>query len=115
MAKRPDSHVIREVSDGLEAVCVAEALKPDLILLDIGLPTLNGFAAARQIRRLAPESKLIFVSQECLPDIVQEAFNLGAQGYVVKTRAAIDLLLAIEAVLAGRHFVSSGLMTSGPG
>ena len=109
LAKRPDSPVIREVSDGLEAVCLAEALKPDLILLDIGLPTLNGIAAARQIRRLAPESKIIFVSQEFSPDIVQEAFNLGAQGYVVKTRAAIDLLPAVEAVLEGRHFVSHGL------
>jgi DNA-binding NarL/FixJ family response regulator len=109
LAKRPDSQVICEVSDGQEAVWQVEALKPELILLDIGLPTLNGIAAARQIRKLAPESKIIFVSQESSPDIVQEALNLGAWGYVVKTRAAIDLQPAVEAVLEGRHFVSDGL------
>lgn len=63
----------------------------------------------RQIRKLSPESKIIFVSQESSPDIVQEAFYLGARGYVAKTRAASDLLAAIEAVLEGRHVVSGGL------
>jgi DNA-binding NarL/FixJ family response regulator len=101
--------IIAEVSDGLEAVQKAEELKPDLILLDIGLPTLDGFAAARQIRKLAPESKVIFVSQESSPDLVQEALNLGARGYVVKTMVASCLLAAIEAVLEGRQFVSPGL------
>ena len=101
--------VIGKVSDGLEAVHNAEELKPDLILLDIGLPTLNGIEAARQIRELAPESKIIFVSQESSPDLVQEALNLGAWGYVAKTRVASDLLAAIEAVLKGRRVVSSGM------
>ena len=64
---------------------------------------------ARQIRKLAPESKIIFVSQESSPDLVQEALNLGARGYVAKTRAASDLLAAIDAVLEGMQFVSSGL------
>jgi DNA-binding NarL/FixJ family response regulator len=109
LAKRPDLQVICEVADGLEAVQKAEGLEPDLVLLDIGLPTLNGIEAARQIRKLAPESKIIFVSQESSPEVVQEALNLGAWGYVVKTSAAIDLLAAVEAVLKGRHFVSAGL------
>ena len=95
-----------EASDGAEAVRQAEELKPDLILLDIGLPTLNGMAAARQIRKLAPDSKIIFVSQESSPDLVQEALSLGARGYVAKTRAASDLLAAVEEVLEGRPFVS---------
>ena len=73
LAKRGDLEVICEVSDGLEAVQMAEELKPDLILLDIGLPTLNGIEAARQILQLAPESKIIFLSQESSADIVQEA------------------------------------------
>jgi DNA-binding NarL/FixJ family response regulator len=109
LAKLPEVQVICEAPDGLEVVKAAGDLKPDLILLDIGLPMLNGLQAARQIRKLAPESKIIFVSQESSPDIVQEALNLGARGYVVKTRAEIDLLLAVEAVLEGRNFVSDGL------
>jgi DNA-binding NarL/FixJ family response regulator len=106
---RQELQVVGEASDGLEAVQLAEGLKPELILLDIGLPTLNGIAAARQIRKLTPESKIIFVSQESSPDVVQEALNVGARGYVVKTMAARDLIAAIEAVLEGRQFVSSGL------
>jgi len=110
LANRPHLQVIGEVSDGLEAVQRVAELKPDLILLDIGLPTLDGIHAARQIRKLIPESKIVFVSQESSPDVVQEAFILGAQGFVVKTRAAIDLIAAVEAVLEGRQFVSSGLL-----
>ena len=107
LEKRPDLQVVCEVPDGLQAVQEAEKLKPDLILLDIGLPTLNGIEAARQIRNLAPESKIIFVSQESSADVVQEALSVGAWGYVVKTRAGNDLLAAVEAVLAGKQFVSS--------
>ena len=98
--------VIGEVSDGLEAVRKAEELKPDLILLDIGLPTMNGIEAARQIREISPGSKILFVSQESSADTVQEALNTGASGYVVKTKAGSDLLAAIEAVMLGKQFVS---------
>jgi DNA-binding NarL/FixJ family response regulator len=115
LAKRQDLQVICEVSDGFEAVQRAEELKPDLILLDIGLPTLSGLQAAREIRKLAPESRIIFVSQQSSPDLVQEALSLGAQGYVSKTRLASDLLVAVEAVLEGRQFVSRGLITGGAG
>ena len=106
---QPSLQIIAEVSDGLEAIRQAEELQPELILLDIGLPMLNGIAVARQIRKGVPDSKIIFVSQESSPDVVQEALNLGAKGYVVKTRVAIDLLAAVEAVLEGRQFVSDGL------
>lgn len=99
--------VISEASDGLEAVQKAQELQPDLILLDIGLPTLNGIEAARRIRQLAPKSKIIFVSQESSADVVQAALSLGASGYVVKGKAATDLRAAVEAVLAGNTFVSS--------
>ncbi len=78
LAERPDVQVIGEVADGLEAVQKAELLEPDLVLLDIGLPTLNGIEAARQIRKLAPASKIIFVSQESSCEVVQGALNLEA-------------------------------------
>ncbi len=98
--------IVGEVSDGLEAIQKAVELKPDLILLDIGLPTLNGIEVARQIRKLVPESKIIFLSQESSADIVQEALNLGAVGYIVKARTNRELLPAVGAVLAGKTFVS---------
>jgi DNA-binding NarL/FixJ family response regulator len=109
LQKEQDLQVICEVCDGLGAVQKAQELKPDLILLDLGLPALNGFAAARQIRQLSPESKMLFVSIESSDDLVQEAFSSGALGYVSKTRVGSDLLAAVEAVLEGRRFVSVGL------
>jgi DNA-binding NarL/FixJ family response regulator len=80
LATRPDLRIVCEVADGLQAVQKAEVLKPDLVLLDIGLPTLNGIEAARQIRKLAPKSEIIFLSQESSPDVVQEALNSGGAG-----------------------------------
>jgi len=106
LASMPDLQVIGEVSDGLEAVQKSAELQPDLVLLDIGLPSLNGIEAARQIRKLDPEPKIIFLSQESSSDVVQEALSLGAQGYVVKAMAASKLLTAVEAVLRGETFVS---------
>jgi DNA-binding NarL/FixJ family response regulator len=108
LRKESRLQIVGKVSDGLEAVSQAEELRPDIILLDIGLPTLNGFEAARQIRKVTPESKIVFLTQESSADVAQEAINLGARGYVVKMRPA-DLLAAVDAVLEGRQFVSSGL------
>ena len=99
--------VIAEVSDGLEAVQKAVELQPDLILLDIGLPSLNGIEAARQIRKLLPESEIIFLTQESSAEVMQEAFSLGARGYIVKAKAGSELLTAVEAGLLGKTFVSS--------
>ena len=102
-----DLRVVAEVSDGLEAVQKAAELKPDLILLDIGLPTINGIAAARQIRKLSPKSKIVFLSQETSAEVVGEALSTGAWGYVVKTKAASQLLAVVEAVVSGTRFVNS--------
>jgi DNA-binding NarL/FixJ family response regulator len=102
---RLDLELIAEASDGLEAVRAAEQLHPDLILLDIGLPKLNGIAAARQIRKLCPESKILFLSQESSADVIEEALNSGGTGYVVKTNAACELLDAIEAMRVSEQFV----------
>jgi DNA-binding NarL/FixJ family response regulator len=105
---QPELQVIGEAADGLEAVQKAQQLQPDLILLDIGLPKLNGFEAARQIRKVAPTLKILFLSQEFSAEIVQESLSLG-DGYVVKAHAANELLTAVEAVLYGMQYVSSGV------
>jgi len=101
--------VVGEVQDGIEAVQRAKALQPDMILLDIGLPRLNGIEAARQIGPVACNAKIIFLTQESSPDVIQEAFDLGAWGYVVKAQAGAELLAAVETVSQGARFVSSGL------
>jgi len=82
---QPNLHVIGEVGDGFEAVRQAEAMQPDLILLDIGLPGLNGIGAARRMGELAPNAKIIFLTQESSVDVVHEALSLGAWGYVANT------------------------------
>ena len=99
--------VIGEASDGLEAVQRAVELKPDLVLMDIGLPLLNGIEAARKIRELVPEAKIIFLSQESSTEVLQEAMGLGAWGYVVKAKTRTDLLPALETVIAERRFVGT--------
>ena len=109
LGKNRELHIVGEASDGLEAVHKAEELQPDLIVLDIGLPKLNGIEAARRIRNVSPESKILFVSQESSSDLVQEALSLGALGYVVKAYAGSELSAAVEAVRQGRRYLSGGL------
>jgi DNA-binding NarL/FixJ family response regulator len=87
----------------------AKELQPDLIVLDIGLPKLNGIEAARRIRQLAPKSKILFLSENRSVDIAGEALRTGASGYVVKSNARSDLLPAAKAVLSGNRFVSASL------
>jgi DNA-binding NarL/FixJ family response regulator len=101
----PNLQIIGEATDGLEAVHKSQQLQPDLILLDIGLPSLNGIEAARRIRKLSPESKILFGSQECSPDVVREALGTGAQGYFVKSDAGNELVQAVNAVLRGEQFI----------
>ena len=106
---RKNLNVIGEAGDGLEAVRRAQALQPDLILLDIGLPDLNGLDAARQISKLAPNARIIFLTQESVSEVVSEALSLGAWGYVAKVQAGRELLVAVEMVMQGQRFVSSSL------
>jgi DNA-binding NarL/FixJ family response regulator len=105
----PGWHVISEASDGLEAVQKAEELKPDLILLDISLPKLSGIEAARQIRKVAPNSKILFVSTYASWEIAERALDTGASGYVVKEDAGNELAKAVEAVFQGKRYISSRL------
>jgi DNA-binding response OmpR family regulator len=105
---------ISEASDGLEAVQRTDELQPDLILLDIGLPGLNGLEVARRVPKLAPATRILIISQESSPDIVREALDIGALGYVYKIHAKRDLLCAVERVLGGERFVSEGLIPTLP-
>ena len=112
LREKPDFEVVSEASDGLEAVRRAGELNPDLILMDIGLPGLNGIEAARRIRELAPRSRIVFLTQEGSSEVVKEALSSGALGYVHKPRTGNDLLPAVAAVLEGKQFVSDGLIAA---
>jgi len=104
-----DSHFIEQAADGLEGVQKAENLKPDLVLLDIGLPKLNGIDVAKLIRKRSSNSRIVFLTQETDLDVVKAALDTGALGYVHKQRAGIELRTAVEAALRGRKFVSRNL------
>jgi DNA-binding NarL/FixJ family response regulator len=103
--------LVSQASDGLEAVQKAEESKPDVILLDIGLPKLNGIEAARRIRVASPDTKIIFVSQESSVDVIEECLRLG-EGYIAKANVRRQLLPAINAVLQGKQFVSPSTLGS---
>jgi DNA-binding NarL/FixJ family response regulator len=109
LERNPDWRIVCEVSDGLEAIEKAKEFQPDLVVLDIGLPKLNGIKAASSIRMVAPECKIVFLSVDASSDIATAALNAGGQGYVVKSDGANQLLVAIETVLQGKQFVSSTL------
>ncbi len=99
--------LVAEAGDGREAVCKAAELRPDLILLDIGLPVLNGIEAAAEISAISPESRIVFLSTYRAGEFIRSAFLTGAYGYVVKEDSARELWLAMEAALERRKFVSS--------
>ena len=110
-----DLHIVAEASDGLEALRKAQELEPDLILLDIGLPTIDGLEAAKRIRQVAPAVKIIFLTNNSDKDVVRAALSDGAQGFVLKIDAGRELLTAVEGVLGGDDFVSSGIKAGNSG
>ena len=103
---KPGLAIVGEASDGSEAFRKAVELEPDLILMDIGLPTVNGLDTVRRIRDFVPEAKIILLSDESSFDVVQKAMDLGASAYVLKTSAAADLLTTVETVLSGLKIVN---------
>jgi len=109
-----ESVVICESSDGLEAVRKSEELQPDLVLLDIGLPNLNWLEAARQIRKLAPGSRILFLSSYDWPELLHKAISIGALGLVSKSEAARDLLPAVSAVLRDEKYFGGGFSPLDP-
>lgn len=105
--------IVSEAVDGEEAVKRSEEFRPDIILLDITLPVISGIQAARQIRAVSPDSRIIFLSQHDSIQIAKDALSVGAQGYVVKSDAGRDLLSAIQTVQRGQTFVSRTLVARG--
>jgi DNA-binding NarL/FixJ family response regulator len=98
--------VIGEASDGAEAVEKATDLSPDVMVLDVTMPRMNGLEACRVLRRQAPQLEILFVTQHDSPQMMREALDAGARGYVVKSNAARDLLAAVEAVSQHRVFTA---------
>ena len=98
--------MVGTVEDGRALVEEAQRLRPDLILLDISMPLLNGLDAARQLTKLVPDSKLIFLTMHATPTNVTEAFKVGAAGYLIKQSATAELKQAIQAVLRGQHYMT---------
>jgi DNA-binding NarL/FixJ family response regulator len=107
----PQRPVIYQASDGLEAVQKAIELQPDIILLDIGLLVMDGVEAARHIRNLAPQTKVLFLTENHSSEVAKEVLLHGASGYVVKSDAAAQLLAAVQAVIHGERFVSDSVAT----
>jgi DNA-binding NarL/FixJ family response regulator len=113
LAERRGFRIIGETADGFEAVQRVHELQPDLIVLDIGLPELNGLEAARRICDCAPNTRIVFFSENCSRDIAEEALRIG-DAYVVKSDGARELLSAVEHVLQGKRFLSASLSPNGP-
>ncbi len=101
-----EGEVVGTVEDGRALVEEAQKLRPDIILLDISMPLLNGLDAARQLTKLVPEAKLIFLTMHATPTYATEAFKAGASGYLIKRSAASELKQAIQAVIRGQHYMT---------
>jgi DNA-binding NarL/FixJ family response regulator len=113
LSSDPALDVVCQSADGEGAVQKAEELQPDLVLLDISLPGISGIEAGRRIRRVSPDSYIIFLSQHDSLQMVKDALRVGAHGYVTKVDAGAELLKAIRTVSEGKHFVSQRILSQG--
>ena len=109
LQQRTDVRIVGEAADGPDAIRQAEALRPDVVMLDIGLPTTSGIEVADQLRAVVPQAKVVFVTNEASLEVVELASRTGAHGYVYKPRAQRDVLQVFDAILRGGRFVSGGL------
>ena len=109
LQQRRDLLIVGEAADGLDAIRQAETLRPDVVMLDIGLPTLSGLEVAGRIRARVPDAKLMFVTNESSLEVVDQAFGRGAHGYVYKPRALRDVLPVLDTIIRGGRFVSGSL------
>jgi DNA-binding NarL/FixJ family response regulator len=106
LGSRPEWEIIDEAEDGVEAVEKADRLKPDVVVLDVSMPKMDGLEACRRIRKNAPKSEILIVTQHDSSQMLREAVSAGARGYVVKSDAARDLLAAVDAVSQHRFFTA---------
>jgi DNA-binding NarL/FixJ family response regulator len=106
LLSRPEWEIIDEAADGIEAVDKANLLKPDVIVLDVSMPRMDGLEACRRIRKSVPESEILIVTQHDSAQMMREAITAGARGYVVKSNVARDLPTAVEAVSRHEPFTS---------
>jgi DNA-binding NarL/FixJ family response regulator len=102
----PACDVVGSVADGRALLAMAGELRPDIVVLDIAMPLLNGLDAARQLKRTMPEIKVIFLTMSEDPDVAAEAFRAGGSGYLLKNSAASELMQAIQEVLQGHSYVT---------
>jgi DNA-binding NarL/FixJ family response regulator len=111
LLKKPECEIVGQVDDGPEAIDAAARLTPDLILLDVGLPSITGTEVARRVLAIVSEVKILFLSAHLEPEIVRATLAAGGHGYVLKSEAGDDLLIAIETIMQGRPFISARLAT----
>lgn len=109
LASQPGWEVVHEAASGRDALKLIEESRPDIAVLDLSMPQLNGMDAARQVRRVSPDTKVIIFTMHETEELVREVFRSGAQAYVLKSDAGTHLVAAVNAVLEGRHFCSSKL------
>jgi len=104
-----DCDLVGTVEDGRALIQAAQQLKPDVIVLDISMPKLNGLDAGRQLKKLLPSTKLIFLTMHADPHYAKEAFHIGASGFLLKRSAASELMQAIHAVMKGQYYVTPAI------
>jgi DNA-binding NarL/FixJ family response regulator len=112
LLEREGLQVVAEASDGREAIRHAEALAPDIVVMDIGMPTLNGMEAARELARTCPKVKPILLTQHDEPQYVSAALSAGVKGYILKSQISSDLIHAIQQVLRGHVYLSPGISSA---
>ena len=114
LSATPQVQVVGQAENGLTALQKVAELNPDVVVLDIGLPDINGITVAQQIRDIAPNVRILFLTENTIPDVVRAALRTGAQGYVVKSCAARELLPALDALMLNCYFVSAAANHFGP-
>jgi DNA-binding NarL/FixJ family response regulator len=109
LASKPEFEVVGEAEDGLDAISIVRESKPDLVLLDLSMPRLDGLSAMRDIKKVSPETRILALTVHTDEDYVLEAFNEGADGYCLKDAGRAELLMAIESIFSGKPYFSPGI------
>ena len=109
LASKPEFEVVGEAEDGLDAISIVRESKPDLVLLDLSMPRLDGLSAIRDIKKVSPETRILALTIHTDEDYVLEAFNEGADGYCLKDAGRAELLMAIESIFSGKPYFSPGI------